>query len=98
MGVSCVFEHNQSFLIGPVANRVHIAGKPDPVNGQYGLGVWRQPLFCVVQIEIEGARIDVHEHRHQTEKTHGHNRGEEGVTGRHDFAARRQIQREKHCG
>ena len=57
-----------------------------------GFGVLCEAAFCVVEVEIEGAGVDVDEDRGQPEDAHGQDGGEEGIAGDEDLAAGREVE------
>ncbi len=96
--MGAVFQDQQPFLLGEIADRLHLAGQTEQVDHLDGPGVLGQTLLGVLQVEIQRPRMVVDEDRHQTEEPHRQD-AEPGVeAGDQDLAAGRQIQAEQARG
>ena len=63
MCLAGIFDHLELVLLGDLHDAVHIAGLAHHVHGHDGLGVFGDPFFHVVGVDLIRLRVQVGQHR-----------------------------------
>ena len=82
-----VLDDDQAPVVAEFFQCIHVHRLAEQVHRDHGPGFRRDRLLDLVQIDVEGVGVDVHEHRRRADIADGLGRGDEGERRGDDFVA-----------